>query len=151
MLKSKSLPFRRILIATLTIVALLLPALHYHPADEHMHGAEAAHRHAIVHADFFILFDHHNSKNANDHDTSTVFEVDSPGFNDQVGLVALTSPQLKLASKLSETVSVLLYYEEPIGLSLASANTLFFKQDHPPPIREYYPSLGSPRSPPRSA
>ena len=150
MLKPKSLPFRRILIATLTIVALLLPALHFHSADEHMHGAEEAHRHGIVHADFLTVFDHQNT-NATDHHTSNVFEVDFPGSNDQVGLVALTSPQLKLASKLSETVSVLLYYEELIGLSLASANSLFFKQDHPPPVREYYPSLGSPRSPPRSA
>jgi hypothetical protein len=151
MLNPQSLPFSRILIATLTIVALLLPALHFHPADEHTHGAEGAHHHGIVHADFFTVFDHQNSKNANGHNTSNVFEVDSPGSNDQIDLVALTSPQLKLASKFSETVSVLLYYEEPIGLSLASANTLFFKQDHPPPVREYYPSRGSPRSPPRSA
>ncbi|HEX7226797.1 MAG TPA: hypothetical protein VF353_03400, partial [Candidatus Binatia bacterium] len=143
MLKPKSLPFRRILIATLTIVALLLPALHFHPADEHRHGAEAAHRHGIVHADFFTVFDHQNSKNTNDHNTPNVFEVDSPKSNDQLDLVALTSPQLKLASKFSETVSVLLYYEEPIGLSLASPNSLFFKHDHPPPIQEYYPSLGS--------
>jgi hypothetical protein len=99
MLKPKSLPFRRILVAALTIVALLLPALHFHPADEHMHGAEAAHRHGIVHADFFTVFDHQNIENLNDNNSSNVFELYSLWSNDQIGLVAVTSPQQPNTSK----------------------------------------------------
>jgi hypothetical protein len=151
MLKPKSLPFRHILIATLTIVALLLPALHFHPSDEHMHGVEAAHRHGIVHADFFIVFDHHRTKNANHHNTSNAFEVDSPGSNDQVDLVALSSPQHRLASNVFEIFSLLLYCTEQTDSSRILSNSPYLKHDHPPPIPESYPSLASPRSPPRSA
>jgi hypothetical protein len=151
MLKPKSLPLRRSLIATLIIAALLLPALHFHPGDEHTHGADAAHRHGIVHADFFAVSGHEYSENADDHNSSNLFEVESTWSNDQVNLVALKSHQLKLACKVFETVSVLLYYEEPTALTLIFANSAFLKPDHPPPIPESYPSLGSPRSPPRSA
>ena len=151
MLKPKSLPFHRILIATLTIVALLLPALHFHPADEHIHGAEAAHSHGIVHADFFTVFDHLNIKNLNDHDSSNVFELDSPWSNQQVGLVAVTSPQHRLASNVLEIFSVLLCSTEQTDSSRVVANSRYFKQDHPPPIPGSYPSLSSPRSPPLSA
>jgi len=53
----------------------------------------AAHRHGIVHADFFTVFDHQHIENLNDNNSSNVFELDSPWSNDQIGLVAVTSPQ----------------------------------------------------------
>ena len=151
MLKPKSLPFRRSLIAILIIVGLLLPTLHFHPGDDHAHGTGAAHRHGVVHADFFAVSGHQHSENADDHNSSNMFELESPWSNDQVNLVALRSHQLKLACKVFETVSVLLYYEEPTALSLIFANSAFLERDHAPPIREFYPSTGSPRSPPRPA
>lgn len=151
MLKPKLLPFRRSLIATLIIVGLLLPTLHFHPGDDHAHETDAAHRHGVVHADFFAVSGHQYSENADDHNSSDAFEVDSPWSNDQVDLVALTSHQLKLASKVFQNFSVFLYYKELTNRSRILSNSPFLKQTHPPPIPESYPSLGSPRSPPHSA
>jgi hypothetical protein len=151
MLRPKSLPFHRSLIVTLIIAGLLLPALHFHPGDEHTHGADATHRHGIVHADFFAVAGHQHSENADDHNSSKVFDVESPWSNDQVDLVALTSPQHKLASNVFQILSLLLCGEEQTTRSENLSNSRFFKQDHPPPIPEFYPSLGSPRSPPHAA
>ena len=151
MLNPKSIPFRRTLIATLIILGLLLPTLHFHPGDDHAHGTDATHRHGVIHADFFAVSGHHHSANTDDHNSFEIFDLQSHWSNDQVNLVALRSHQLKLACKVFETISVLLYYEEPTGLSTLFANSAFLKRDHPPPIPEFYPSIGSPRSPPRSA
>jgi hypothetical protein len=148
MLKPKSLPFRRSLIAILMIVGLLLPTLHFHPGDDHAHGTGAALRHGVIHADFFAVSGHDHSAKTEDHNSFEIFDLRSPS-NDQVNLVALRSHQVKLACRIFETVSALLYYEEPTGLSLIFANSAFLERDHPPPITEFYPNIGSPRSPPR--
>ena len=149
MLQPKSIPFRRTLIATLIIVGLLLPTLHFHPGDDHAHGADAPHRHGAIHADFFAVSGHDHSGNTDPNNSFNTFELEPPWSNDQVNLVALRSHQLKLACKVFETVSALLYYEEPTGLSLIFANSAFVERDRPPPITEFYRNIGSPRSPPR--
>jgi hypothetical protein len=151
MLKLNVLPFRRSLVAALIIVGLLLPSLHFHFGDEHTHGSEAAHRHAIVHADFFALFGEQHSEKTDDHNSYSEFEVESPWSNDQINLVALTSHQLKLASNIFHILSLLLCCEEQTARSRILSNSQFLKQNHPPPLPEAYPSPGSPRSPPQSA
>lgn len=150
MLKPKLLPFHRFLLATLIVVSLLLPALHFHPADEHTHGA-AAHRHGIVHADFFNLIEHQTNHKTADHEFAHFPELESPWSNNQFDLVALTSPQHKFVSNVFQILSLLLWCEEQTAHSEISSNGAFFKQDHPPPIPESYPSPSSPRSPPLSA
>jgi hypothetical protein len=141
MLSLESLPFRRGIITILILVSLVLPSLHFHPSYEHGHEEDMAHSHGIVHADFFAVLGHDQTRDAGDH-------IESPWSTDQIDLVTLASHHVK--PNPSQRYSVFLFYEERENPSQILFHRAIVKQDHPPPIMEFYTSLGSSRSPPRS-
>jgi hypothetical protein len=147
MLRLESFPFRRGIIATLLLVSLILPSLHFHPSYEHDHGEDIAHSHGVVHADFFAVLGDNHSEQADDR--IRVSDGESPWSTDQINLVTLASQNLK--PDTFQTYSVFLFYEERQNPSQILFHGAFLKPDHPPPITESYTSLGSSRSPPRSA
>ena len=151
MLRLRSFPCRLAIIASLVLVGLLLPALHFHPSYEHGHGTDSVHQHGVVHADFLAASGHDSSEIRGDHSASNVSEVESPRSSDQISLVALTSSSLKISFKALQGYSIFVYYDDRATSSRSLFYRAIHKQDHPPPITEFYPSLGSPRSPPRSA
>jgi len=148
MLRHKSLLFRRGIIAILILVSLVLPSLHFHPSYGHDHGEDMAHSHGVVHADFFAVLDHDHTEHTGDHNVR-VADSDSPWSTDQINLVTLASHNVK--PKAFQRYSVFLFYEEPENPSQILFHQGFVKPDHPPPITEFHTSLGSSRSPPRSA
>ena len=151
MLRLRSFPCRLAIIASLVLVGLLLPALHFHPTYEHGHGTDSAHQHGAVHADFLAVFDHGSREHAGDHSASNVTAFEPAWSPDQISLVALASSSLKISFKALQGYSIFVYYDDRITSSRSLFYRAIHKQDHPPPITESYPSLGSPRSPPRSA
>lgn len=150
MLRLKSFPFRLGIIASLVLVGLLLPALHFHPSYEHRHGTDSAHNHGIIHADFLAVSGHESSENTGDDRVSNVTAFEPAWLPDQISLVALTSSNA-ISFKALQGYSILVYYNDRASSSRSLFYRAVHKQDHPPPIKEFHPSLGSPRSPPRSA
>jgi hypothetical protein len=148
MLRFESFSFRRAIITILVLVAVALPTLHFHPADEHSHEGDKGHGHGVLHADFFAVLDHDHSDEKGDHNVS-VFDTEPPWSTDQINLLALTSHNLKPLPLAA--FSVFLFYEERADPSKILFKKGFIERDHPPPIAEVYTSLGSSRSPPRSA
>ena len=148
MLRLESFPFRRGIIATLLLVSLVLPSLHFHPSHEHDHAENIASKHGVVHADFFAVSGHEHTEHTGDHNVR-VSEGESPWSTDQINLVTLASQSVKI--KAFQPYSVFLFYEERENPSQILFRQGFVKPDHPPPITESYTSLGSSRSPPRSA
>ena len=151
MLRLRSFPFRLGTIASLVLVGLLLPALHFHPSYEHGHGTDSARQHGVVHADFLVALDHGSREHTGEHSVSNVTAFEPAWSPDQISLVALASSSLKISFKALQGYSVFVYYDDRATSSRGLFYRAFHKQDHPPPITEFYPSLGSPRSPPRSA
>ena len=151
MLRLRSFPCRLAIIASLMLVGLLLPALHFHPSYEHRHGTDSAHQHGVVHADFLAVSGHDSSENRGEHSVPNVTAVEPAWSPDQITLVALTSSSLKISFKALQGYSIFVYYDDRATSSRSLFYRAIHKQDHPPPITEFYPNLGSPRSPPRSA
>ena len=148
MLRLESFPFRRGIIATLLLVSLILPSLHFHPSYEHDQGEGTPHSHGVVHADFFAVLGDDHTEHADDH-KALVSDGESPWSTDQIDLVTLASHSVK--PKAFQPYSVFLFYEERENPSQILFQEGFIKPDHPPPITEFFTSLGSSRSPPRPA
>lgn len=150
MLRVKCFPLRLGIIASLVLVGLLLPALHFHPSYEHGHGTHSAHQHGAVHADFLAVLDHGSKEDTGDHNVFNVTAFEPAWSPDQISLVALTSSS-QISFKALQGYSILVDYDDGVTSSRSLFYRAIHKQDHPSPIREFHPSLGSPRSPPLSA
>jgi hypothetical protein len=148
MLRIESFPFRRSILTILALVAIVLPTLHFHPADEHSHEADHADRHRVLHADFLAVLGHNHSEETADHNVH-ISDSEVPWFTDQINLLTLTSHNLK--PDPSAGFSVFLFYEEGADPSKILFLQGFIERDHPPPIAEVNTSIGPSRSPPRSA
>jgi hypothetical protein len=137
--------FRSSAFISLLWVALLLPTLHLHPFLEHEHGHDESHRHGVVHADFLAsVVAHGHAEIPDDQDVSE----GEPTASYQIKFSALVSRCDPFLLRVSQTLPIF-FLEEPYSLS-RSIRRWIPKSDHPPPIAEFYPSLGLPRSPPRS-
>jgi hypothetical protein len=148
MLRLKSFPFPRGIIAILILVGVILPSLHFHPSYEHDHQEDMAHSHGVVHADFLSVLGHDHTENTVDHNVR-VSDIESPWATDQINFVTLASH--KVEPKASQRYSVFLFYEERENPTQVLFHQGFVKPDHPPPITEFYTGLRSSRSPPPSA
>lgn len=148
MLRLETFPFRRGIIATLLLVSLILPSLHFHPLYEHDHEEDIPHSHGVVHADFFAVLGHDLTEQTGD-DNVRISDSESPWSTNQINLVTLASRCIK--PKAFQLYSVFHFYEARENPSQILFQQGFVKQDHPPPITESYTSLRSSRSPPLSA
>lgn len=136
--------FRLSALISLLWVALLLPALHLHPFLEHEHGHHESHRHGVVHADFLASVAAHGHAEIPDDQDLSEGEPTAPY---QINFSALVSRCDPFLLGVSQTQPVF-FFEKPSS-SNPSIRRWIPKSDHPPPIAEFYPSLGLPRSPPR--
>jgi hypothetical protein len=125
-------------------VALLLPTLHLHPFLEHEHGHGESHRHGVVHADFLAsVVAHGHAEIPDDQDVSE----GEPTALYQINVSALVSRWDSSLLGISQTHPIF-FFEKPYSFN-PSIRRWTPRSDHPPPIAEFYPSLGLPRSPPR--
>ena len=137
--------FRSSVLISLLWVALLLPTLHLHPFLEHEHGHHESHRHGVVHADFLASVVAHGHVEIPDNQEVSKGE---PTASYQINFSALVSRWDPSLLWISQTHPIF-FFEEPYSFD-PSIRRRIPKSDHPPPIDEFYPSVGLPRSPPRS-
>lgn len=147
MWRSYALSWRRGILFLLFPVSLLLPSLHLHPAYEHTHGVQGAHRHApVAHADFFPLSAHDHGEHPRGHDMSD--DTPSQPFS-QIKFLTLLSRSLVFCPPAVQGIPISL----PVAvLAIASPFLLWRRlltRDHAPPGRDTALSLVSSRSPPR--
>jgi hypothetical protein len=137
--------FRSSALISLLWAALLLPTLHFHPFLEHEHGHDESHRHGVVHADFVASVVAHGHAEIPDHQEISEGELTA---SYQINFSALVSRCDPFLLRVWQTHPIF-FFQEPYSLN-PSIRHWTRKSDHPPPIAEFYPSLGLPRSPPRS-
>lgn len=147
MLKRHLSAWRVGILALLSPALLLLPALHLHPAYEHAHGTDGAHKHPpVVHADFLPVSAHDHGGHHRGHgmpgDTSS-------GSLSQISFPTLLPRSLVLLPPTLEGILVSLPVEAPVASSPFLFHTWLLTKDHPPPVQDISFPPASPRSPPR--
>jgi hypothetical protein len=123
---------------------LLLPALHFHPAHAHTHGAHSAHQHPpLVHADFFPTPSH--TEGEHQHEQRVPEDHSSPS-TPQVNFVTRPGRSLALSLFAPAQTPVLLSFDVPLIPSLLLVSTRVRARDHAPPVLD----LAFPPTPPRA-
>lgn len=140
-------PVRRVgILAVLFPALLLLPTLHLHPAYEHTHETDGAHRHLpVVHVDFLPVSAHGHGEHHRGHGV--------PGDTaaqplSQISFSTLLPRGLVFLLPALQRVPVSLPAEVPVISSPFSFHTWLLTRDHSPPVQRVSLPLASPRSPP---
>ena len=137
------------ILAVLFPALLLLPLLHLHPAYEHVHGTDGAHKHlAVVHADFFSVSAHDHGEHNTDHGVPG--DPSSHPLS-QVSFPTLLPRSLVLSPPALQRILISLPVMVLVLSSPFSSHTWVLTRDHALPIQTFAFSPISPRSPPHTA